>query len=79
MHAVIATFLFLAALTMLLYGLGCFPELSLPREKSGDQQAAAGQSMRRAEDGVLVRGAQQLLSSGRDNSTVVSGPTPPSR
>jgi hypothetical protein len=35
MHAVIAIFLFLAALIMLLYGLGCFQELPMPWAKMG--------------------------------------------
>lgn len=35
MHTAIATLLFLGAVVMLLYGLGFFPELSLPQGKKG--------------------------------------------
>lgn len=35
MHSAIAAFLFVAAVLMLLYGLGWFPELPLPPERDG--------------------------------------------
>ena len=35
MHAVMATFLLFAAVAMLLYGLGYFPDLQVPKRKEG--------------------------------------------